>query len=1342
MKRIVNLLFILAFVVSCQKKEEAPVVVVPKIPEVTNLSGGILKIKATDDYKEIVTEIITDSSNNIIPDGTYFRAVSDTLAISDDRIDWVQDLLVYSVDGVIKVSVKPATEPGLYRVTLYPISSETLTFTKNLNSRFFVEVTAGTPYEIKSISSERYEDLSPYNGVKDLNEPWIVSADPDLTTYLSVGPINDKFGNAISSGTIQLTVSDGSVVSTNPATISSGFAYFSYRPISTSKDLTVTAVLSDSAGTNLIKNTSMKLTNPVIEFMDTGDFSDMLDGETRDLTLRVRNSGSQAATNLSINISAPFLLLAEQSDSCKDRGSLKSQETCKIRIRYTRQTALTQNGFLQIIGQPSNFVTSTATTPLIVNNVEPANLILSESSITFPNTSCGLSNTKEVYVTNTGTYPATNINVTQPTSTVVGQAPYFKIILPPPDSAPSPNYADVINCGTTFPSGRRCRVFLEFLPLSIFPATPVTGLINADSIPSLAISMSGAAVPGQPSGDIPITFYKSGTTTPTSTMFAQNGQRTTVRVGPIADSCGNPVANGTMVGATVTGGTLNTIMTSTNQGISEFTWNALSKPELLGNQTITVISNGYSKQSTLTFQGVNLTLSGPTDLGQVVIERPTNFVYTLQNTGNIRADNISFSFNQPLVLVDLGTCAAGVSVNQSCTFTVGARPTQNLDYNTSIFGSSGTPGINTPFLSGILVMGRGKPVITFDSTKYLFNDGLASGSVSRTMTITNTGPAISKNTQVSVTSPYTIISNSCPTTLAVNASCSVTVSVPRNSALGAGYKSISVSNEVETTTSQAVIGYAELKFGTQAYTYKKYYCTGPFTVSAIGINGVAQNISQNTNIDLSSNTGKVLFYSESTCNTKITNSLILANASVSNQFYLRSIAAETNLVQASSGSIPGDSRSFTFDDIRNDILTFKPALAVQNTACILCHSNIQGNIVTDFQFNATKYNMVNVPGVSGSGDELMNDSYYTGITGGGSGGYGTSYIEGRIYVPKLNIGTETKNIIQPILANNKPSYYDSATPTVVNTVAEYLNAILPHRTTAYLNILANYIAPANEVFTKDGRINPRNISIREVNSVFIGAPAANKITSFLDALGTFKYYKWDDTVSYELTNFQKLYDKFYGNIPGIVTQCDGDIFIDGTVFLKEFRVRTISGCRIYATGVVFIQAPAGTSTRDGIEFVDITSTSNIQISSAVGISLGLDAARMNVRIGKDSPNYPPNITTMIPDAVKISDQNGTSLLQDASDSGNRSVSFSRILLNAPRVDSRYQGDFKGVIIAKHSIWSLGHFSYFYDPIFDSIPILPFFEPSSFFSVEDCVVNNVDQSIIKDSQTNFRSCSPN
>ena len=79
--------------------------------------------------------------------------------------------------------------------------------------------------------------------------------------------------------------------------------------------------------------------------------------------------------------------------------------------------------------------------------------------------------------------------------------------------------------------------------------------------------------------------------------------------------------------------------------------------------------------------------------------------------------------------------------------------------------------------------------------------------------------------------------------------------------------------------------------------------------------------------------------------------------------------------------------------------------------------------------------------------------------------------------------------------------------------------------------------------------------------------------------------------------------------------------------------------------------------------------------------------------------------------------------QDASCNSNslgiapREVHFERLLLNAPRIDSRYQGQFTGVVIAEVALMSLSKFSFTFDPVFSRVPVLPLLLPSDYLLVK-------------------------
>jgi hypothetical protein len=536
---------------------------------------------------------------------------------------------------------------------------------------------------------------------------------------------------------------------------------------------------------------------------------------------------------------------------------------------------------------------------------------------------------------------------------------------------------------------------------------------------------------------------------------------------------------------------------------------------------------------------------------------------------------------------------------------------------------------------------------------------------------------------------------------------------------------------------------------------------------------------------LDSTTQHVLFYSESTCNNKISSITIASNTNTSAQFYLRSITSETNTITGSFGALPQAQRSFFFQDIKTDLLAFKPAIAVKNMGCIMCHASVKGNIVTDMGFSNNQGEFFGL-GSPGSGNEIDTTGFSGGSWGGVDKSFGTSYIQGTIFIPKLTFTPSAKSYLESMVVSGKSpvsvsngsggmstqTLYKSTVSTTFNTVADYINSAWINRTSSYLSFLLNW---GSGLFAKDPTISPTSLFVREVPSVNISWPAASKITSFLDNPGTFKYYKWDDAGA-DLTNFGEVPGKYFGNLDkSTVMICDGDIFVDGIVVLNELKIQTNTGCRIYATKSVFIQAPnSSVANRQGIEYQGTSTGANVEISSSKGILMGLGQcpnvstyyidyatakgpaySQKYGMIGyratyKDYSELGALMIDLIPDYDKVTDSSGNGILYDAAGpvggcapitnstyANNRKVDFQHLLLNAPRIDSRYTGNFKGIIIGGGGIWSLGSFKYSYDSTFDTSPILPFFSPEVFFSVQDCVVNGIDQATSKD--TNYKSC---
>jgi hypothetical protein len=454
-----------------------------------------------------------------------------------------------------------------------------------------------------------------------------------------------------------------------------------------------------------------------------------------------------------------------------------------------------------------------------------------------------------------------------------------------------------------------------------------------------------------------------------------------------------------------------------------------------------------------------------------------------------------------------------------------------------------------------------------------------------------------------------------------------------------------------------------------------------------------------------------------------------------------------------------------------DVARVKPSLAVSNGVCVNCHSVINGNYVTDFASNGSPVDFLRGDANSTNHVDFFGAGAFTSnwVTYGNRSYDGTSFVKGTIILPKVILGARTQTnmaaLIQdeksamPILQANESftdgsaSYPNSPVlmPSAlenVTTAAQYLNSVLNYRSEDYLTVLTNWkLFPAKT-------IQP-DTQIREVLSVSIGAPSATMIRDLLPN-GQKLLYIAAPGSTLSLSNFSLSSNGlYYTNSPTTTFVCDGDLIVDGAVFLNSLQLFTQTGCRIYATGTIFVQAAAGTGARQGIQYLSGSATQNLELTSAVEVALGLGQCTNTsppggyaVRVAWDTQNLSelqpaPSISAISSDYNSIVDGSGNSLLQDASptcgsyNDSTRLVGFQHLLINAPRIDSRYTGDFDGVIITKFLLWSRGMFHFAYDSTFDNVAILPKIPSSSFFAVSDCVANGADSSKAVD--TKFRSC---
>jgi hypothetical protein len=378
------------------------------------------------------------------------------------------------------------------------------------------------------------------------------------------------------------------------------------------------------------------------------------------------------------------------------------------------------------------------------------------------------------------------------------------------------------------------------------------------------------------------------------------------------------------------------------------------------------------------------------------------------------------------------------------------------------------------------------------------------------------------------------------------------------------------------------------------------------------------------------------------------------------------------------------------------IAEFEPALAVRAAACITCHAKIGPGFITDFGYGDRYF--FGKPG-GGTTFGPFNGHIYGDFYGGepDKTGWLTAEIEKQIIVPQAGFDFDL-SAAGAKLAGQYPKTLQA------KSLADYLRAL------------------------ESQKQNPATVI--EKKRVFIGAPSAATLESrFQITPGSgvrFKYIK-SGASSPEITGIDLSPGKdFYTNISDVV--CDGDLFIGGSLFLDRATISTQSGCRIYATGSIFVQNAITYKNLGGS--VDKT---NLQLVSAEAILMGVGDKSCDAA-SKDSPlsrrlvsGYAVStFLTREADRRSISPQafgesiyaqgKRITVLEDAG-CHNDTLGFSRLLLNAPQVHNRYKGQLKGLVIAEFALFRLSKSSFEFDPVFKQVPILPLLKDSDYLQVQ-------------------------
>ena len=458
--------------------------------------------------------------------------------------------------------------------------------------------------------------------------------------------------------------------------------------------------------------------------------------------------------------------------------------------------------------------------------------------------------------------------------------------------------------------------------------------------------------------------------------------------------------------------------------------------------------------------------------------------------------------------------------------------------------------------------------------------------------------------------------------------------------------------------------------------------------------------------------------------------------------------------------------------VGNAVNLLAPALAVRGTGCITCHAEVHSNMITDFGYG---------------GDGNMRNYYFGGMA---PGGY--SWQDSMVYGDQWAFQIEPDTSINPgswatinLVKNSNNTGQTVFVPAALlptgpanATSATTLRGYVQHR----LSHSTNMDTPSATAVEK--------------GTVFIGAPTIARMKAVFnwtvaDEAQKYKYIPDGSGVALSGINVSPTGPSgtnYFTNTGTVF--CEGDLMLEGTVYLNNLNLQTKTGCRIYATGSVFIYGPITYLTGMTGDY----SKRNLQISSTKAVMMGLGALWKNsahceagtyansslmpayysyyqavAHPTNDNPDptvgwgaqMKADYSEMIADSAKFrlaswktvtstfymnnafffrnDTRSGGDVVKDvysemmstigqqydaACRPETRNVAYERLLLNAPLVEGRYTGGFKGSIIAEIALMGLGmdnagnsRFRFEFDPVFQQADVLPLLTDQDFLNVQ-------------------------
>jgi hypothetical protein len=479
-------------------------------------------------------------------------------------------------------------------------------------------------------------------------------------------------------------------------------------------------------------------------------------------TVTLTNSGNAALSGISISLGGADAADFVETNTCG--SSVAAAGTCTFTLEFKPAAAAAYTATVSIKDSASG---SPQTIDLTGTGgaATPAATLSATSEAFDSQTETTTSTAKTVTLTNSGTAALTGVAIT-----LAGTNPA--------------DFGETNNCPASLAVAANCTITLNFKPAGIAAyAATVSIKDNAANSPQ-TIALTGTGIATAPKVNLSATSeafaaQAEGTASAAKTVTLTNSGTASLTGVAISLAGTNPadfVETNNCAATLAVNASCTITLEFKPAAAAAYTATVDIKDNAAGSpQTIALTGTGYVPTPKVTLSATSEAFAAQAE-GTASAARTV----TLTNSGTASLTGVAISLagTNPADFVETNNCAATLAVNASCTITLEFKPAAAVAYTAIVdIKDNATGSPQTIALTGTGYVPTPKAILSATSEAF-GSQKPGTASAARTVTLTNSGTASLTGVAITLagTDPTDFVeTNNCAATVAVNASCTITL---------------------------------------------------------------------------------------------------------------------------------------------------------------------------------------------------------------------------------------------------------------------------------------------------------------------------------------------------------------------------------------------------------------------------------------------------------------------------------------------------------------------------------------------------------------------------------------